>query len=139
MSHLVRLKLKSKKLFMNTDITVLVPELQDGGPVWKKHKVLWLLHGAGNDDTEWLYDTHLLDYMSGSDTIVVCPSALNSDYGVWPDFGRGYDFPAYFFEELMPLITGFFSGSGKPDLVSNSIRRSVNGDQAEGDQYDHPL
>ena len=50
MSHLVRLKLKSKKLFMNTDITVLVPELQDGGPVWKKHKVLWLPRGDGRAD-----------------------------------------------------------------------------------------
>ena len=112
MVHITSVKLKSKKLYMNTDITVLLPDSYGSE---KKHKVLWLLHGAGNDDTEWLYDTNLVEYMNKRDVIVACPTALNSDYGIWNDFGKGYDFPAFFFDELMPFIWGFFSGSELPE------------------------
>ena len=113
MLHLIRVKLNSKKLMMDTEVTILLPALREGETAPKKRKVLWLLHGAGNDDTEWLYNTHMPDYMSERDVIVVCPSAQCSDYGVWPDYGKGYDFPAYFFGELMPMVAGFYGGSDR--------------------------
>lgn len=111
--HQATVKLKSKVLFMNTDFTVLLPEkLAKNG---EKFKVLWLLHGAGNDHTEWLYNTGLTNHLRGHDTIAVLPSALNSDFGAYPDFGTGYDFPKFFFEELMPFVHGNFPASSRPE------------------------
>ena len=110
-------KLRSRALFMNTDFAVVLPDPGFGQTYekGKKYKVLWLLHGAGNDYTEWLYGAHLTTHLRGHDTIVVLPSAQNSDYGCYPDFGTGYDFPKFFFEELMPYIYANFPASPKPE------------------------
>lgn len=104
-----KIRLRSRVLFMNTEFMVLLPEkpAEDG----EKFKVLWLLHGAGNDYTEFLYGTPLTQYLNGHRTIAVMPSGLNSDYGHYPDFGGGYDFPKFFFEELMPFIYASFPAS----------------------------
>ena len=111
------LSLKSKILFMPTEVSVVLPDPKPGKSYEKgrKYKVLWLLHGANSDHTEWLYGSTLMKNLRGRDVIAVMPSALNSDYGCYPDFGNGYDFPKYFFEELMPIIYGQFSGSDKPE------------------------
>lgn len=111
------IKMRSRALFMNTDVSVFIPDPGFGKErePGKKYKVLWLLHGAGNDHTEWRYGSHLSLYLRGHDTLVVMPSALNSDYGCYPDFGGGYDFPRYFFEELMPFIHGQLPASGRPE------------------------
>ncbi len=110
-------KLKSRILFMNTDISVFLPDPPLGREreFDKKYKVLWLLHGASGDHTEWRYGSHLAQYLRGRDTMAVMPSALNSDYGCYPDFGGGYDFPAYFFEELMPFVFGELPASSRPE------------------------
>lgn len=109
--NIATIKLRSKVLFMNTDFVVLLPEKIAKNN--EKFKVLWLLHGAGNDYTEWLYSIGITQYLNGHDTIVVLPSALNSDYGFYPDFGNGYNFPKFFFEELMPFVYGNFPASSK--------------------------
>lgn len=114
---LATVKLRSKVLFMPTDLSVLLPDPGRGATYdpGKKFKVLWLLHGAGNDHTEWLYGTTITELMRGHDTLVVMPTALNSDYGNYPRFGTGYDFPRFFFEELMPFIYGNFPASPRPE------------------------
>ncbi len=108
-----RVRMKSRVLFMSTEITVLLPEACEKGMACK---VLWLLHGAGGDNTEWLYGSHLTKYLRGhNQTMVVMPTALNSDYGSYPEFGTGYDFPKFFFEELMPFIYATFPASSEPE------------------------
>ena len=51
--------------------------------------------------------------MENRNLIAILPSAGNSDYGNWPDYGRGYDFPRFFFDELMPFIYNSFPVSSK--------------------------
>ena len=140
--NILHIKLKSRVLFLTTDLVALMPETAESGaaeaastktielkaaeseaaerkpaePKAAGLKVLWLLHGASGDCSEWLTNTHLLKLLEGrTDLMVVMPSALNSDYGSYPDFGTGYDFPGFFFEELMPFVRGQLGGSDRPE------------------------
>lgn len=109
--NIAALRLKSRVLFMPTDVTVLLPEtpVADGG----KLKVLWLLHGAAGDHRSYLYSADFNDYTRRHRCLIVLPAALNSDYGNYEQFGTGYNFPAYFFDELMPFIYATFPASQK--------------------------
>ncbi len=110
--HVVNIRLMSRVLFMPTDVTVLLPE--ENAPEGKKRKILWLLHGARGDSNTLLYSGNLEEIVSKTSAIIVMPSAINSDYGNYEQFGTGYDFPKFFFEELMPFIYSNFPASKNP-------------------------
>ena len=61
----------------------------------------------------WLQSSEFCKAMENRNLIAILPSAGNSDYGNWPDYGRGYDFPRFFFDELMPFIYNSFPVSSK--------------------------
>lgn len=109
--NIATVRMMSKVLFMPTDVTVLLPEKQkeDG----EKYKVVWLLHGACGDHRTFLYSVPFDELLERHPAIIVIPSALNSDYGNYEQFGTGYNFATYFFEELMPFIYGTFPASSK--------------------------
>ena len=109
--NLVTVRLQSRVLFMPTDVTVLLPETP--AAEGEKLKVLWLLHGANGDHRSFLYSADFNAYARRHRCLIVLPAALNSDYGNYEHFGTGYNFPAYFFDELMPFVYATFPTSPK--------------------------
>lgn len=81
----------------------------------EKYKVLWLLHGGNGDRHDWIRYTNLANLLKGRKVAVVCPDGLNSDFSNHPQFGEGYLFADYFFEELMPFIHHWLPVSEKPE------------------------
>lgn len=104
--NIATVRLISRVLFMPTDITVLLPEepVQPG----EKLRTVWLLHGACGDHRTYLGEVDFECIMQKHRCVIVMPSALNSDYGNYEQFGTGYRFLDYFFEELMPFIRASF-------------------------------
>ncbi len=111
--EIVNIRLMSSILFMPVNVIVTLPETLTEKP--EKRKVLWLLHGARGDCRTPIQNRHFYDVMNKREIITVLPSALNSDYGNYPDFGTGYDFPSFFFNELMPFIYQTFPASCVPE------------------------
>lgn len=116
---LLHFNFESEYLGNNTEISVILPdkprsltpaEFYGGG---KKHKVLWLLHGTFGDHTDWIRKSNIELYACEKNLIVVMPSGLNSNYVNWPSFATGYNAWDYLFEELMPLIYGWFPASDR--------------------------
>ncbi|MCD7954625.1 MAG: hypothetical protein LUG93_02475 [Lachnospiraceae bacterium] len=104
--NIATVRLMSRILFMPADVTVLLPE--EPAAEGEKLNVVWLLHGACGDHRSFLATADLDGMMNKHRMVMVLPSALNSDFGNYEQFGTGYNFPAYFFDELMPFIYATF-------------------------------
>ncbi|MCD7835017.1 MAG: esterase family protein, partial [Lachnospiraceae bacterium] len=117
----ITLKMRSKMLKLNNQICILTPTPgMSGKPEEyyssnKKYPVLWLLHGAGGDADGFLYHAHLEQMLRGKEVMIVIPYGLNSDFANHMEFGTGYPFTDYFFEELMPYIYQMFPASERPE------------------------
>lgn len=81
----------------------------------KKYRVLWLLHGSFDDGSGWLRRTMVETYAREKDLIVVMPSALNSNYVNWNDFGMGFRMGDFLTEELMPAVQAWFPASPRKE------------------------
>ena len=116
---LFTLNFESQYLCNNIEVSVIMPDrprsvdAKDFYSSGKRYKVLWLLHGTFGDHTDWLRHTNIELYACERDVIVVMPSALNSDYCNWPNFGMGFDMESHLIEELMPMIQNWFPASDK--------------------------
>lgn len=116
---LLHFNFESEYLGNNTEISVILPDKPRGlTPAefygsGKKYKVLWLLHGTFGDHTDWIRKSNIELYACEKDLVVVMPSGLNSNYVNWPSFATGYNAWDYLFEELMPLIYGWFPVSSR--------------------------
>jgi putative tributyrin esterase len=115
----VNINFQSHFLHNNNEVSIILPdkpwemtpkEFYGNG---RKYKVLWLLHGAFGDHTDWLRKSNIEVYACEKDLIVVMPSALNSGYSNWGDYMMGYNMFDYLTEELMPLIYNWFPASDK--------------------------
>ncbi len=107
------IRLMSRTLFMPTDITVVFPDdIAQSGEIFP---VVWLLHGACGDHRTYLGQVDFESILRKHRCFIVMPSALNSDYGDYPQFGTGYCFRSYFFDELMPFIFSTFPVSPERD------------------------
>lgn len=116
---LIHLNFDSKYLSGSTDVNILLPDCarsQEPAAFYgsgKKYPVLWLLHGTFGDYSDWLRKTNVELYAGEKNLIVVMPSAQNTDYANWPDFGTGYRAFDYLTEELMPLVYGWLPASDR--------------------------
>jgi len=114
-----KIKLKSRVLGIPLDVSVLMPYKPENVSIeefygsGEKYKVVWLLHGGGGTHTDWLYNGDLPQVMFGRKAIVVTPTAINTGYASHPQFAGGFDYPEFFFEELMPFIHGMYPASDK--------------------------
>ena len=114
---LLTLNFESKYLGGNHNVGVILPDCPYGAvprkfyEEQKKYKVLWLLHGTFGDYSDWIRKSMIELYATEKNLLVVMPSALNSDYENWPNFGLGFNMWDYFFEELMPLVYNWFPAS----------------------------
>ncbi len=84
---------------------VVLPKLQrdDLSPL----PVLWLLHGAYGDHSDWLYRTGLVRYVERYRLAVVMPSAQNSCYVDMAHGGRYYTFITQELPQKMRLFFRF--------------------------------
>ena len=116
---LMHLNFSSRCLSGETTVSVILPVLPGAqAPAefyrsGRKYKVLWLLHGAFGDHTDWVRRTQIELYANARDLIVVMPSGLNAGYANWPSFGPGYMMFDYLTEELMPLVYGWLPASDR--------------------------
>ena len=116
---LMHFHFKSDCLGNNTEISVILPDKPMGQTPaefygsGKRYKVLWLLHGTFGDHTDWLRKSNVELYASERNLAVVMPSGMNSNYVNWPTFATGYRAWDFLFDELMPLIYGWFPVSSK--------------------------
>ena len=116
---LVNFDFQSDCLKGDTEISVILPDKPWGkNPTefyrsGKKYPVLWLLHGTFGDHSDWVRKSNIELYACEKDVIVVMPSGLNANYANWPNFSLGYNMYDFLFDELMPLIYGWFPASDK--------------------------
>ncbi len=116
---LVTINFESQYLGNNHEVGIILPDKpRSKSPTefygsGAKYKVLWLLHGTFGDYSDWIRKSMIELYACEKDLVVVMPSALNSNYSNWPTFATGYNMYDYLFDELMPLIYGWFPVSDK--------------------------
>lgn len=78
-----------------------------------KYKVMWLLHGGMGDCTDWIRKSNIEVYACEQNLVVIMPSAHNSSYANWDNYGRGFFMYDYLLEELMPMVYHWFPVSDK--------------------------
>lgn len=116
---LIQMNLKSRKLYMNTNVNIALPEVPEGRNPREyyesngKLKVLWLLHGGNSDCSAWERKTRIEKYAVPRNLMVVMPEAYNSFYTNWPEILMNWE--DYFLDELMPCIYNWFPASDKPE------------------------
>ena len=70
---LVELDYRSQALGYHQELVIILPDT-DPAP---KYPVLWLIHGANEDCTEWLRDTSIERYAKKRGLAVICPTVSN--------------------------------------------------------------
>lgn len=104
---------------MNTEAGVILPdrpretEPEEFYNKEKKYPVLWLLHGAMGDYSDWVRKSNIERYACDRDLIVVMPSGYNSYYGSWPHYSGGLYAENFIINELMPMIYAWFPASAE--------------------------
>ena len=120
MAHLI-MNFESSYLHGNTEISVILPDKpREASPIdfygsGKTYPVLWLFHGSFGDHTDWVRRSNIETYACENNLIVVMPSALNTNYTDWMNFADGYAFKQFFFQELMPMVYGWFPASSQKE------------------------
>ena len=104
---LLHCTLKSKALNMNTDINIVLPE-GEGLPA--RCPVLYLLHGASDNYSNWLRNTRIEAYASEAGLAAVMPSAHLSFYN---DMALGHYYYTYISVELPRFVQTMFPVSLK--------------------------
>lgn len=105
------LSLESKILDMERKYAVYLPP--DYETSERSYPVLYLLHGAGDDQTGWVQFGEVLNITdkaikNGSATamIIVMPDANTGQRGYTNDVSGNWRYEDFFFEEFMPFIEG---------------------------------
>jgi enterochelin esterase-like enzyme len=100
---------KSKILKTDRNFAIYLPPDYDTSQ--RSYPVLYLLHGAGDDQTGWVQFgevLHIADkaIAEGKVTpmIIVMPDAFTTRLGYFNDIRGDWNYEDYFFEELMPYV-----------------------------------
>lgn len=114
---LVHIGFFSEALGMCTSCEVILPQpsrsligMETHKDDEKPAKVLWLLHGASDDETIWQRRTSIERYVAPLNMAVVMPAAQLSSYS---DMAHGQKFFTYIADELPRIMCRFFRFSGK--------------------------
>lgn len=106
---LIHANFYSETLGMERSIDVILPQSQNGigqsGKALEKVPVLYLLHGASDDQTIWQRRTSIERYAVAKGLAVVMPA---TDLGFYTDMKYGYDFYQFFSKELPQVVHEFF-------------------------------
>ena len=107
--------MESRILRCNTAVDVILPDCVRGvSPAdfytsGKKFKVLWLLHGGGGDNTDWMRKSSIERYACERELAVIMPDGRMSSYNNID----GYPMWDFMNEELMPMAYCYFPISEK--------------------------
>ena len=103
------LTLESKILGMERKFAVYLPPGYETST--RSYPVLYLLHGAGDDQTGWIQFGEVLRIadraiLEGSSTamVIVMPDANTGQRGYFNDIQGKWRYEDFFFEELMPYV-----------------------------------
>lgn len=107
---LANIRLFSQALGMCVSCNVILPQYRDPDAA-RPVPVLWLLHGAYGNYSDWLRRTNIERYAAPYGLAVVMPSAHNSFY---VDMDHGQKFYTYIAEELPAVL---------PKMLRLSTRR----------------
>ncbi len=104
-----KLSHKSKILKTERNFAIYLPPDYDTSQ--RNYPVLYLLHGAGDDQTGWVQFGEVLHIADKTITegkatpmIIVMPDAFTTRLGYFNDIRGDWNFEDYFFEELMPYV-----------------------------------
>lgn len=100
---------KSKILKTDRNFAIYLPPDYDTSQ--RSYPVLYLLHGAGDDQTGWVQFGEVLHIADKAITegkatpmIIVMPDAFTTRLGYFNDIRGDWNFEDYFFEELIPYV-----------------------------------
>lgn len=103
------LSMKSEILKMDRKYAIYLPPGYETSE--RSYPVLYLLHGAGDDQTGWVQFGEILDIAdkaikAGAATamIVVMPDANTGERGYFNSMKGDWQYEDFFFEELMPYV-----------------------------------
>ena len=94
---LVHVNFRSEKLLLNDAMNVILPDDRTEAP-WK---VLYLLHGGGGNENDWLHNTRIRAYAGKHQLAVVMPHA---GYSRYCNMYWGADYFDFLTEELPRII-----------------------------------
>lgn len=104
----------SKYLSYDTNVNVIIPE----NPSWeeeaqdKRYKVLYLLHGRGDNEDSWVRNSLVTVYAKEHQIAVVMPAAEDSFY---VDSVAGKRYFSYLTDELPKYLRKYFPLSDRPE------------------------
>lgn len=102
----INLSHKSESLEKQTDAVIVLPEKLD-----KNFKILYLLHGLSDNQTDWLFKTSLARYaLKNQNLCVVCPDGGKSFY---TNMKSGLNYYDYVARELPEYVEKLIPFSGK--------------------------
>ena len=102
----------SECLKRNVSFRVIVPnegDPKDGEPM----KTLMLLHGYNGGQSDWIWNSHIVDIAQAHHLCVIMPAGENSFYLDGPETGRKY--ATYIGQELIEYTRKTFGLSDKPE------------------------
>src|SRR5688572_6765806 len=112
------LSVKSKILNMDRKYAVYLPP--DYETSQRSYPVLYLLHGAGDDQTGWVQFGEVLnitdrEILEGRATsmVIVMPDANTGTRGYFNDLKGEWRYEDFFFEEFMPYIEKTYRKIGR--------------------------
>mgnify|MGYP000872694058 FL=1 len=90
-----RTSFASMALFRTVNLTVIIPFESYGNPEMegtkpKKFRTLYLLHGFGGSESDWMDYTNLRAISEENNLAIVLPAAENSFYENWGGIGANY-------------------------------------------------
>lgn len=104
-------QLSHKSKILNTDRNFAIYLPPDYETSQRRYPVLYLLHGAGDNQDGWVQFGEVLHIADKAITegkatpmIIVMPDAFTNKMGYFNDIRGDWDFEDYFFEELMPYV-----------------------------------
>lgn len=104
----LEINMESTILRFNTGINVIIPQI--GFVDRKKLPVLFLLHGGGGAESDWLRFSRIEELAEKKGLIVVCPTGQNSSYANMAFGPRWFDFLT---QELYDFVHDVFPASVK--------------------------
>jgi putative tributyrin esterase len=114
---LMQVEFFSEVLGLSSSMTVIVPQPRNRGQVGigqtrrePPYPVLYLLHGASDNHTNWQRNTAIERYVADRGLIVVMPAVQISFY---TDQKHGFPYFTFVSEELPEIVRGFFPVSSR--------------------------
>ena len=101
MNTLLQVNFRSQVLLLQDSMNVILPDDRLDGDF----PVLWLLHGGGGNENDWLHNTRIRAYADKHNIAVVMPHA---GYSRYCNMYWGADYFTFLTEELPQIVHTFF-------------------------------